>query len=95
MLGRWLPRGVDRKAGRDREPETEPDLNAGRRTGPDTGYMSIAGPAGDFAIETMEELGFPPATTPHRGGETLALAALVRASVPEGVIGVCRSVVKT
>lgn len=58
------------------EPKTEPDLNAGRRTGPDIGYMSIAGPAGDFAIETMEELGFPPATTSHRGGETLALAAL-------------------
>ena len=55
------------------QPETSPDFNAVRRTEQDTGYKSIAGPKGDFAIETMEELGFPSATTPHRGGETLAL----------------------
>jgi cryptochrome len=58
------------------EPETEPDFNAVRRTEEDTGYKSIAGPEGDFAIETMEELGFPSASTPHRGGETLALEGL-------------------
>ena len=55
------------------KPETKPDFNAPRRTENDSGYKHIAGPNGDFAIETMEELGFPPATTPHRGGETLAL----------------------
>lgn len=60
------------------EPETEPDFNAVRRTEEDTGYKSIAGPKGDFAIETMEELGFPSASTPHRGGETLALERLDR-----------------
>lgn len=57
-------------------PETNPDLNSERRTKKDTGYQKIAGPKGDFGIETMEELGFPSATTPHRGGETLALKML-------------------
>ncbi|KAJ3532770.1 hypothetical protein NM208_g8287 [Fusarium decemcellulare] len=58
------------------EPETKPDFNSEQRTKKDDGYVKIAGPNGDFAIETMEELGFPSATTPHRGGETLALEAL-------------------
>ncbi|KAM5351473.1 hypothetical protein ACJ41O_004196 [Fusarium nematophilum] len=58
------------------EPETTPDLNSGQRTEKDKGYARISGPKGDFAIETMQELGFPSATTPHRGGETLALKAL-------------------
>ncbi|KAF5020763.1 hypothetical protein F66182_7223 [Fusarium sp. NRRL 66182] len=58
------------------EPETKPDFNSDYRTAKDKAYAEIAGPNGDFAIETMEELGFPPATTPHRGGETLALKAL-------------------
>lgn len=59
-------------------PETTPDFNAVRRTEKDTGYRAIAGPNGDFAIETMEELGFPSATTPHRGGETIGLKNLDR-----------------
>lgn len=58
------------------QPETRPDFNAGNRTENDQGYAKIAGPKGDFAIETMEELGFPSATTSHRGGETIALAKL-------------------
>ncbi|SPJ74644.1 related to Deoxyribodipyrimidine photolyase [Fusarium torulosum] len=58
------------------EPETKPDFNSEFRTEGDKAYSNIAGPNGDFAIETMEELGFPPATTPHRGGETLALKEL-------------------
>ncbi|KAL7790303.1 putative photolyase class 1 [Trichoderma ceciliae] len=57
-------------------PETRPDFNESCRTAEDAGYKSIAGPNGDFATETLEELGFPPATTPHRGGETIALKAL-------------------
>jgi cryptochrome len=57
-------------------PETDPDFNAERRTETDKTYKSIAGPQGDFAIETMEELGFPSATTPHKGGESLALKSL-------------------
>lgn len=61
--------------GRDQVPKTV-DLNACHRSTPDKTYNSIAGPKGDFAIETLEELGFPAATTPHRGGETLALKQL-------------------
>jgi cryptochrome len=52
------------------------DLNAPHRSKTDKTCHSIAGPNGDFAIETLEELGFPAATTPHRGGETLALKQL-------------------
>ncbi|KAG5944302.1 hypothetical protein E4U59_007364 [Claviceps monticola] len=57
-------------------PETKPDINAESRTNNDTGYRKIAGPKSDFAIETLEELGFAPATTPHKGGESRALKAL-------------------
>lgn len=57
-------------------PDAKPDFNADQRSGNDTGYMSISGPRGDFAIETMEELGFPAATTPHKGGESIALERL-------------------
>ncbi|KAI1082228.1 Cryptochrome/photolyase FAD-binding domain-containing protein [Whalleya microplaca] len=58
------------------QPEKDGDLNALYRSKPDKNYSSIAGPKGDFAIETLEELGFPAATTPHRGGETVALKRL-------------------
>lgn len=57
-------------------PQTKPDFNGGRRTKKDRIYNAIPGPKGEFAIETMEELGFPPATAPHRGGEKLALEQL-------------------
>ncbi|KAK7751607.1 hypothetical protein SLS62_006432 [Diatrype stigma] len=58
------------------------DLNAPHRSGGDNGdntyRAGIAGMSGDFAVETLEELGFPAAaaTTPHRGGETIALGKL-------------------
>ncbi|KAI2612418.1 Cryptochrome/photolyase FAD-binding domain-containing protein [Hypoxylon fragiforme] len=59
------------------KPETEPDLNAPHRRGIDKTYSYIAGPRGDFAIATIDELGFSAAaTTPHRGGETRALKTL-------------------
>ncbi|KAG6018021.1 hypothetical protein E4U41_004078 [Claviceps citrina] len=58
------------------QPDTKPDISVEWRTKNDTGYQKIAGPKGDFAIETLEELGFTPATTPYRGGETRALKAL-------------------
>lgn len=58
------------------EPPGDPDYNARWRTLKDKGYTKIAGQRGDFAVETLEELGFPAATTPHRGGETLALRQL-------------------
>ncbi|KAI1384669.1 Cryptochrome/photolyase FAD-binding domain-containing protein [Hypoxylon trugodes] len=59
------------------KPKTELDLNASYRGGTDKTYFSIAGPQSDFAILTLEELGFIEATTtPHRGGETRALKML-------------------
>ncbi|GAO13284.1 uncharacterized protein UV8b_03703 [Ustilaginoidea virens] len=58
------------------QPSTGPDRNAQGRPGNDATYKHIAGPKGDFAIETLEELGFEPATTPHKGGENRALKHL-------------------
>lgn len=59
-------------------PDPTPDLNTGpRKEGDkDKTYEKISGPNGDFAVPSLEELGFPEATTPHRGGETLALSVL-------------------
>ncbi|KAF3770203.1 Cryptochrome/photolyase FAD-binding domain-containing protein, partial [Cryphonectria parasitica EP155] len=54
----------------------DPDRNARWRVLEDRGYTRLAGPRGDFAVETLEELGFEAATTPHRGGETAALKRL-------------------
>ncbi len=38
------------------QPEQEPDLNSASRKQNDKSYDSIAGPKGDFAVPTMEEL---------------------------------------
>lgn len=39
-------------------------------------YDALAGPNGNFSVPTLEELGMPPATSPHRGGESKALESL-------------------
>ncbi|KAI9804859.1 MAG: hypothetical protein M1825_001228 [Sarcosagium campestre] len=58
-------------------PSSSPDLNAPHRKGnKDNSYSSLAGPNGDFSVPTLEELGIPTATTPHKGGETIALKML-------------------
>jgi cryptochrome len=57
-------------------PESNPDINAKQRDGDEKSYHSLAGPNGDFAVPTMEELGLKEATTPHQGGETIALKML-------------------
>ncbi|EHA56224.1 hypothetical protein MCOR07_003229 [Pyricularia oryzae] len=58
-------------------PDVGQDYNAKWRSeGKEKAYGAIAGPNGDFAIETLEELGYPPATTPYKGGESLALREL-------------------
>ena len=58
-------------------PDSNPDFNIPVREGEFRPYKAgIAGPNGDYAPEELEELGFPPATTPHRGGETRALKML-------------------
>jgi cryptochrome len=58
------------------QPKQEPDVNKSSRRREDLSYKDISGPNGDFAVPTMEELGFSPATTSHRGGETIALEML-------------------
>ncbi len=58
------------------QPSPKPDINDIQRDSDETSYTSLAGPNGDFAVPTVEELGLKPATTQHRGGETLALKAL-------------------
>lgn len=52
------------------------DLNVSHHSsgaGDQSYKTGIAGPKGDFAVEG---LGCPPATTPHRGGEMIALGNL-------------------
>lgn len=56
--------------------DQEPDVNLAYRDGPESSYSKLAGPKDDFAVPTLKELGIKPATTPHRGGETNALATL-------------------
>jgi cryptochrome len=58
------------------KPAQEPDINAIQRDGNEASYSALAGPNGDFASPTMQELGLKEATTSHRGGETIALKTL-------------------
>ncbi|KAK4507359.1 hypothetical protein PRZ48_001094 [Zasmidium cellare] len=59
------------------QPEPEPDFNAKYRDSEEASYSSgIAGPKGDYAPPSIEELGMPAATTPHKGGETVVLKML-------------------
>lgn len=59
------------------EPEAVPDINAKYREKDAVTFSSgIAGPKGDFSPPTLEELGMAPATSPHKGGETVILEAL-------------------
>lgn len=59
-------------------PDPTPDLNAAHRdlSNQESQYTSIMGPNKDFAIPTLEEMGISGATSPHRGGETIALRTL-------------------
>lgn len=58
------------------QPSPKPDFNDIQRDDKETSYVHLTGPKGDFAVPTPSELGLKPATTQHRGGETLALRAL-------------------
>ncbi len=58
------------------QPPQEPDINAIQRQSSDTSYTHLAGPNQDFAVPTLSELGMEPATTQHRGGESIALNML-------------------
>lgn len=61
-------------------PGRSPDFNQVYRglDGEEKHYESVAGPNGDFAVVTLEEMGIDPAmaTTPHKGGEKEALRLL-------------------
>ncbi|KAH7082322.1 FAD binding domain of DNA photolyase-domain-containing protein [Paraphoma chrysanthemicola] len=58
------------------KPARNPDINITQRNGEEESYTKLAGPNGDFAVPTMEELGLKNANTPHRGGETIGLKML-------------------
>lgn len=59
------------------KPAAKPDYNDIQRDGKENSYnSSLAGPEGDFAVPTMEELGLKSATSPIRGGETRGLEVL-------------------
>lgn len=59
------------------KPNPSPDVNEKFRHGEDTTFDSgIAGPGGKFDPPTLEELGMKPATSPHKGGETVILEHL-------------------
>ena len=53
-------------------PEDDPDVNALQRDEKDNTYSRLAGPKGDFAVPTLDDLGMT-ATPPHRRGETVAI----------------------
>ncbi|MCJ1474963.1 hypothetical protein MMC13_003623 [Lambiella insularis] len=57
-------------------PAPDPDFNAIQRDGKESSYSKIAGPKGDFAVPTLDEMGLKEVSTPHRGGETIALQML-------------------
>ncbi|WAQ93053.1 hypothetical protein PtA15_18A109 [Puccinia triticina] len=72
FLDRWKKAWTDRQS-------TEKDVNKKNRIAEDKAYRSphpLSGPNGNFDIPTMEELGIQPATSHHRGGETVALQKL-------------------
>lgn len=58
------------------QPDQSPDFNERTRQAEDKSYDRIAGPKGDFAVPTLEELGFPAATSQRQGGEKIALEML-------------------
>lgn len=68
--------GITKLDFEQQHPEQNPDFNSGLRSHGDKSYERISGPNSDFAVPTLEELGFPTSTSPHRGGETIVLEML-------------------
>lgn len=74
---RSLPDPGDTELDFDQDaPKADPDWSFEIRKLPENSYSKLAGPKRNFAVPTIEELGIPPATTPHKGGEYVALDAL-------------------
>ncbi|GAB7358159.1 hypothetical protein MBLNU230_g0314t1 [Neophaeotheca triangularis] len=60
-----------------KKPDSKPDFNEHFRDAQEQTYdKGLAGPDGDFSVPTLEQLGMPKATTPHKGGETVVLESL-------------------
>ena len=72
------PGGTDLSSIDHHKPDPNPDFNSAHRSPvkKESQYISIMGPNKDFAIPSLEEMGIKAATTPHRGGETIALKML-------------------
>jgi cryptochrome len=69
-------------------PKAEPDFNEKERESGESSYASgLAGPEGDYSVPTLEELGMKPATTPHRGGESVILESLDKIIADEDYTG--------
>ncbi|KAJ5669497.1 hypothetical protein N7462_010567 [Penicillium macrosclerotiorum] len=76
--GPWEKDRMDLSSLDHKVAEAQPDLNADHRTASDKQYTDIMGPKHDFGVPTLEEIGIAPSqvTTPHRGGESVALETL-------------------
>lgn len=68
------------------KPRAEPDMQAEARRDVERTYLRLAGPKDDFAVPTLQELGFPPATKHIAGGETAALTQLDHIAADETYI---------
>lgn len=70
-------------------PPRDPDVNAHLRASDEATFSAgIAGPNNDFAPPSLEECGITqPATTPHRGGESIILANLEKLLADEDYTG--------
>jgi cryptochrome len=67
----------------------EPDFNSEHRIKADAQYSQLMGPKNDFGVPTFGDMGMDmsEATTPHRGGETVALKILGDCIKNEDYIG--------
>ncbi|KAF2717477.1 hypothetical protein K431DRAFT_341343 [Polychaeton citri CBS 116435] len=72
------PGDADLSAVEQERPERHPDFNEQFRDSEEKSYASgLAGPKGDYAVPTLQELGFKKqATSPHKGGESVVLENL-------------------
>lgn len=69
-------------------PATQPDFNKKHRDSDDKSFSAgLAGPSGDFAVPALKELGMKPATTPHKGGESIALKMLDELLAKDDYVG--------
>ncbi|KAJ5089824.1 hypothetical protein N7532_008508 [Penicillium argentinense] len=85
----WDKDGMDLGKIQQDEVKSDPDLNADHRTSKDQQYTQIMGPKGDFGVPTLDEIGIRSknVSTPHHGGESVALKILAGYIKDEEYIG--------